>query len=148
MGDPEAESVIPRIQNDLVDLFLAVSSQQLEKEVILTDPRYTGTVMLVSKGYPDQYEKGKVITFKETIKDSILFHAGTKMDAASGNTFLGRRQAFDLGVFGAERRAVGRQHPGIVELNALCIADGQPGVSGYLYVFKNHIGNTTSGNPK
>ncbi|TRZ70440.1 MAG: phosphoribosylamine--glycine ligase [Bacteroidetes bacterium] len=85
MGDPEAESVIPRIQNDLVDLFLAVSSQQLEKEVILTDPRFTGTVMLVSKGYPDQYEKGKVITKQENIEDSILFHAGTKTDTASGN---------------------------------------------------------------
>ena len=85
MGDPEAESVIPRIQNDLVDLFLAVSSQHLEKEVILIDPRFTGTVMLVSKGYPDQYEKGKVITVQEMIKDSILFHAGTKTDAASGN---------------------------------------------------------------
>jgi len=58
MGDPEAESVIPRIQNDLVDLFSAVSSQQLEKEVIYTDQRYTGTVMLVSRGYPDQYERG------------------------------------------------------------------------------------------
>jgi phosphoribosylamine--glycine ligase len=85
MGDPEAESVIPRIQNDLVDLFLAVSTQQLKKEVIVNDPRFTGTVMLVSKGYPDQYEKGKVINLKEEIRDSFLFHAGTKTDTPTGN---------------------------------------------------------------
>jgi phosphoribosylamine--glycine ligase len=100
MGDPEAESVIPRIQNDLVDLFLAVSSQQLEKEVILTDPRFTGTVMLVSKGYPDQYEKGKVITIQETIKDSILFHAGTKTDTASGNTITNGGRVIAVTSFG------------------------------------------------
>jgi phosphoribosylamine--glycine ligase len=100
MGDPEAESVIPRIQNDLVDLFLAVSSQQLEKEVILTDPRFTGTVMLVSKGYPDQYEKGKVITIQETIKDSILFHSGTKTDTASGNTITNGGRVIAVTSFG------------------------------------------------
>ena len=100
MGDPEAESVIPRIQNDLVDLFLAVSSQQLEKEVILTDPRFTGTVMLVSKGYPDQYEKGKVITKQENIKDSILFHAGTKTDTASGNTVTNGGRVIAVTSFG------------------------------------------------
>ena len=91
MGDPEAESVIPRIQNDLVDLFLAVSSQELEKEVIHTVPGYTSTVILVSKGYPDQYEKGKVITFLEKPEDSILFHAGTKTDAAEQTVTNGGR---------------------------------------------------------
>jgi phosphoribosylamine--glycine ligase len=100
MGDPEAESVIPRIQNDLVDLFQAVSSQQLEKEVIYTDPRFTGTVMLVSKGYPDQYEKGKVITGQETVKDSILFHAGTKTDAASGNIITNGGRVIAVTSFG------------------------------------------------
>jgi len=86
MGDPEAESVIPRIQNDLVDLFLAVSLQQLEKEVIQIDPKYTATVMMVSQGYPDHYEKGKEIIIKENLSDSILFHAGTKTDPNTGNT--------------------------------------------------------------
>jgi phosphoribosylamine--glycine ligase len=100
MGDPEAESVIPRIQNDLVDLFLAVASRQLEHEVILTDPRYTGTVMLVSKGYPDQYEKGKMVTLKEEIEDSILFHAGTKTDAASGNTVTSGGRVIAVTSFG------------------------------------------------
>ncbi len=100
MGDPEAESVIPRIQNDLVDLFLAVSSQQLEKEEILTDPRFTATVMLVSKGYPDQYEKGKVITMHEKINDSILFHAGTKTDTVSENTITNGGRVIAVTSFG------------------------------------------------
>ncbi len=86
MGDPEAESVMPRIQNDIVDLFLAVSRQQLDKEVIHTDPRFCGTVMLVSKGYPDQYEKGKLINIYGETDGSILFHAGTKTDPATGKT--------------------------------------------------------------
>jgi phosphoribosylamine--glycine ligase len=77
MGDPEAESVIPRIQNDLVELFRAVAGQRLEKEVILTDPRAVATVMLVSRGYPEKYEKGKVITGQDQVTDSFVFHAGT-----------------------------------------------------------------------
>ena len=85
MGDPEAESVIPRIKNDLVDLFTAVALQKLEKEIIVTDPRTTGTVMLVSKGYPDHYEKGKIITINGTVNPSILFHGGTKKEPISGN---------------------------------------------------------------
>jgi phosphoribosylamine---glycine ligase len=100
MGDPEAESVIPRIKNDLVDLFLAVSSQQLEKEVIVTDPRYTGTVMLVSKGYPDHYEKGKVIIVKEETRDSMLFHAGTKTDQDTGNTVTSGGRVIAVTSFG------------------------------------------------
>jgi phosphoribosylamine---glycine ligase len=100
MGDPEAESVIPRIENDLVDLFLAVSSQQLENEMILTDPRFTSTVMLVSKGYPDQYEKGKVITMQEKIEDCIIFHAGTKIDFSSGNTVTNGGRVIAVTSFG------------------------------------------------
>ena len=103
MGDPEAESVIPRIQNDLVDLFMAVSKQQLGKEEILTDPGYTATVMLVSKGYPDQYEKGKVITVKEEIIDSIVFHAGTKKDA-SGQTLTNGGRVIAVTSYGNSMR--------------------------------------------
>jgi phosphoribosylamine--glycine ligase len=100
MGDPEAESVIPRIQNDLVDLFLAVSGQKLEKELIQTDPRFTSTVMMVSKGYPDHYEKGKEITIKESISDSILFHAGTKTDPATGKTVTNGGRVIAVTSFG------------------------------------------------
>lgn len=77
MGDPEAESVLPRIGNDLLELFMAVAEERLEKETILTNPEFAATVMLVSKGYPDHYEKGKKITIDPGISDSIIFHAGT-----------------------------------------------------------------------
>ena len=78
MGDPEAESVIPRIKNDLLDLFISVGNQTLNTKKIETDPRYAATVMLVSSGYPGDYEKGKPITGLENVQDSIVFHAGTK----------------------------------------------------------------------
>jgi len=118
MGDPEAESVIPRIQNDLIDLFQAVSSQQLEKEVILIDPRFTGTVMLVSKGYPDQYEKGKVITIQETIEDSILFHAGTKTDATSGNTITNGGRVIAVTSFGnSMKEALNASYRNAIKIN-------------------------------
>jgi phosphoribosylamine--glycine ligase len=80
MGDPEAEVVLPRIKNDLLELFIAVGNQSLDKEKIMTDPRYAATVMLVSKGYPGSYEKNKLISGFEEVKDSIIFHAGTKRD--------------------------------------------------------------------
>jgi phosphoribosylamine--glycine ligase len=79
MGDPEAESVIPRIQNDLLELFTAVAEQKLDRYSIKTDPSYTATVMLVASGYPGSYEKNKILSGLEEINDSLLFHAGTKL---------------------------------------------------------------------
>ena len=78
MGDPETESVIPRIDNDLVDLFLHIAHQTLNETSIRINPKATATIMLVSKGYPESYEKGKVIHGFEQVKDSLIFHAGTK----------------------------------------------------------------------
>lgn len=80
MGDPETESVIPRIENDLVELFMYVGNQSLDKSSIQISPKSTASIMLVSKGYPEVYEKGKIITFPDTISDSIIFHAGTKLN--------------------------------------------------------------------
>ena len=79
MGDPETEVVIPRLQNDLVELFVATANQQLDTIKIETDPRTVCTVVAVSGGYPGEYEKGYVIEGIEDInpEDSILFQMGT-----------------------------------------------------------------------
>lgn len=78
MGDPETEAVIPRIKSDLAELLKHTADQTLEKAIIEIDERTCTTVMLVSEGYPGVYEKGKVIHDLEKVKESILFHAGTK----------------------------------------------------------------------
>ena len=84
LGDPETESVIPRLQNDLVRLFMAVANQSLGNETISVDPRTCATVMLVSKGYPETYEKGKVIVGEEQVEGSMIFHAGTTFHPRTG----------------------------------------------------------------
>lgn len=79
MGDPETEVVLPRIQSDLVALMLATAQGNLHETKVEIDPRAATTIMLVSEGYPGDYEKGKEITGLENIEGSIVFHAGTKL---------------------------------------------------------------------
>lgn len=80
MGDPETEVVLPRIKTDLVDLLEATYRQNLGNFNIEIDGRAATTVMLVSGGYPEAYEKGKEISGLENVEDSIVFHAGTKLE--------------------------------------------------------------------
>jgi phosphoribosylamine--glycine ligase len=80
MGDPETEVVIPRLKSDLVELFQAVADDKLDEVTLEIDERSASTLMVVSGGYPEDYEKGKVILGIEKVADSIVFHAGTKLE--------------------------------------------------------------------
>ncbi len=90
MGDPETEVVMPRIQSDLVELFQAVAKQELENTTLEIDERAATTVIIASGGYPEDYEKGKVITGLKEVSDSIVFHAGTKQEGDEVVTNGGR----------------------------------------------------------
>ena len=93
MGDPETEVVLPRLKTDLVEIFNAMSNQSLSEVNIDIDGRAATTVMLVSGGYPEAYEKGKEITGIDEVNDSILFHAGAKQSDEKVITSGGRVMA-------------------------------------------------------
>ena len=90
MGDPETEVVFPRVQNDWVDLFKAVGTQSLDQHQLKVDPRTAATIMAVSGGYPEAYEKGKTITGFESVVNSEVFHGGTQVDKDLVKTSGGR----------------------------------------------------------
>jgi phosphoribosylamine--glycine ligase len=77
MGDPETEVVIPRIENDLLELLQSVADGTLNRQTITISPKTATAVMLVSGGYPGDYEKGKPIEGVASITDCMVFHAGT-----------------------------------------------------------------------
>jgi phosphoribosylamine--glycine ligase len=90
MGDPESEVVLPRIKTDFIELFTACCNQKLNEIKIETDPRTVSTVMLVSGGYPEAYQKNKTIELPNNDKDCITFHAGTKFSGDNIVTNGGR----------------------------------------------------------
>ncbi|MCZ4243458.1 phosphoribosylamine--glycine ligase [Pedobacter punctiformis] len=80
MGDPETESVVPRIENDLVELFIATANKTLNQVKLVISEQTAATVMIVAGGYPGDYLKGKAISGIENLRHSNAFHAGTLLD--------------------------------------------------------------------
>ena len=104
MGDPEAEAILPRIRNDLVELFLAVASGRLSEHTLRADPRPVAAVILASAGYPDKYEKGKVISGLEEVKESLVFHAGTRKEGSTGNIVTSGGRVLAVTSYGKDLR--------------------------------------------
>lgn len=91
MGDPETEVVFPRISSDLLELMIAIADEKLDAYKLEIDQRAAATVMLVSKGYPGNYEKGKKISGFELVENANAFHAGTLKDNKGDITTNGGR---------------------------------------------------------
>ena len=90
MGDPEPDSVLPRIENDLVEMFQATANGTLGQVQLRISPKTAATVVLVSGGYPGEYLKDRTITGLENVRDSLVFHAGTVRDHDLVKTAGGR----------------------------------------------------------
>lgn len=90
MGDPETEAVMMRIQSDLVDLFEGAAYGNLNEKKLVIDSRTAVTVVVVAGGYPGNYDKGKVIENLDAVEESVVFHAGTRLESGQVLTNGGR----------------------------------------------------------
>ncbi|MGW9684616.1 phosphoribosylamine--glycine ligase [Flagellimonas sp. 2504JD1-5] len=116
MGDPETEVVIPRLKSDLLEILVAMSNGTLDKINLEIDERAATTVMAVSGGYPEAYEKGKQITGIETIQDSLVFHAGTK--ESNGNVVTNGGRVIAITSFGNDfKEALQKSYQNIEKLH-------------------------------
>ncbi|MFD1616187.1 phosphoribosylamine--glycine ligase [Gelatiniphilus marinus] len=115
MGDPETEVVLPRLKTDFVEILKAMANQTLDKINIEIDERAATTIMLVSGGYPEAYEKGKEIFGVETITESIPFHAGAKLQDGKIITSGGRVMAI-TSYGGTYKEAIKKSYQSIEKL--------------------------------
>jgi phosphoribosylamine--glycine ligase len=116
MGDPETEVVIPRFKSDLVEVLSAMANGTLDQIDLQIDERAATTVMAVSGGYPEAYEKGKEISGTENIHDSIVFHAGTKL--ANGKVVTNGGRVIAITSFGNDfREALQKSYQNMEKLN-------------------------------
>ncbi len=112
MGDPETEVVMPRIESDFLELLVAAAKKELAGKTLEISEKSCCTVMLVSGGYPEAYEKGKVITGVEEITESIPFHAGTKL--VDGKVLTNGGRVIAISSYGADfKEALGKSYNSI-----------------------------------
>jgi phosphoribosylamine--glycine ligase len=90
MGDPEAEVVLPRVNNDLLELFMAVAKKRLKRHKPDINPQTVCTVVMTAGGYPGDYDKGMEISNLDKVTGSIVFHAGTRRSGEKVLTSGGR----------------------------------------------------------
>ena len=116
MGDPETEVVMPRLKTDVLSLFEAMAKGELEQAAFELDDRFCTTVMLVSQGYPGDYEKGKEITGVPDVKGSIVFHAGTKL--ADGKVVTNGGRVIAVSSFGKTmREALAQSYENVAKIH-------------------------------
>ena len=116
MGDPETEVVMPRLKTDILSLFEAMAKGELEQAAFELDDRFCTTVMLVSQGYPGDYEKGKEITGVPDVKGSIVFHAGTKL--AEGKVVTNGGRVIAVSSFGKTmREALAQSYENVAKIH-------------------------------
>jgi len=116
MGDPETEVVIPRIESDLVEVFQAVGNKTLDKIEFKISEKSVCTVMAVSGGYPERYEKSKEITGLDAITESIPFHAGTK--SSDGKVLTSGGRVIAMSSFGdTKKEALEKSYASLLKIN-------------------------------
>jgi phosphoribosylamine--glycine ligase len=112
MGDPETEVVMLRIESDLLDILKSIDSGGFARKELHQDPRSAVTVMLVSGGYPEEYEKGKTISGFENVPDEcIVFHAGTALK--NGRVITSGGRVIAVSSYGTDKKdALGKSYKG------------------------------------
>ena len=101
LGDPETQVILPRIKNDILELFLAVHNENLNRHQLEIDERACATVILASDGYPGQFERGKQISGLENTENCFVFHAGTSLDE-NGNLITSGGRVLAVSAYGSD----------------------------------------------